>query len=250
MPQYQFSSTYHLPSQTFRKSLLRSSIEPYQSADWYARCFGRIKLRIDPAFTTILQQGLIPDGSRLLDLGCGQGLLASVLLAAQAHAKNNCWPEDWPAPPVLVSIKGIDSVPLDIKRAQLALGRQASFSAEDICTADFGEADAIVILDVLHYIDYPAQEDVLRKARQALSPNGRLVLRVGNAAAGTWFKASYWYDRLIWFLRVGKDNPLYCRTLDNWLEILNSLGFDAKEIQMSHGVKLTNTLLVATIAKP
>lgn len=249
MPQYQFSSTYHLPSQTFRKSLLRSSIEPYQSADWYARCFGRIKLGIDPAFTTILQQGLIPDGSRLLDLGCGQGLLASVLLAAQAHARNDCWPEDWPAPPALVSIKGIDSVPLDIQRAQLALGEQGSFAVEDICTADFGEADAVIILDVLHYIDYPAQEEVLRKVRQALSPNGKLVLRVGNAAAGAWFKASYWYDRLVWFLRVGKDNPLYCRTLDNWLETLNNLGFDAKQVQMSHGVKLTNTLLVATIAK-
>lgn len=247
MPQYQFSSTYHLPAQTFRKSLLRSAIEPYQSADFYARCFGRIKLRIDPAFTTILQQGLIPDGSRLLDLGCGQGLLASILLAAKTHAKSNCWPEDWPAPPALVSIKGIDSVPLDIQRAQLALGEQASFAVDDICMADFGEVDAVVILDVLHYIDYQAQEDVLRKVRQALAPNGRLVLRVGNAAAGAWFKASYWYDRLIWLLRVGKDNPLYCRTLDNWLETLNGLGFDVKQVQMQHGVKLTNTMLVATI---
>lgn len=205
---------------------------------------------MDPAFITILQQRLIPDNSRLLDLGCGQGLLASILLAAQTHARNNSWPENWPVPPALASIRGIDSVPLDIQRAQLALGSHANFSVEDICTADFGEADVVVILDVLHYIDYHAQDDVLRRVKRSLPPNGRLILRVGNAAGGMWFKVSYWYDRFIWFLRVGKDKPLYCRTLDNWLATLKSLGFDVKLLSMSQGLKLANALLVATNTRP
>ncbi|HYG32735.1 MAG TPA: class I SAM-dependent methyltransferase [Methylophilaceae bacterium] len=245
MPHYQYSSSYRSFSKSC-SSLLQSAATPYHSADWYALWFARIKLRIDPAFSTILQRGLIPDGSRLLDLGCGQGLLASSLLAAQELAAKGCWPEQWPPPPSLVSLKGIDSVPLDIQRAQQALGKQVDFKVADICTADFGQADAIVILDVLHYIDYQAQEDVLRRVKAALSPNGRLILRVGNAAGGIWFKASYWYDRLVWFARVRKDNPLYCRTLDDWLAALAAIGLHAEPVELNRGVSLSNTLLVAT----
>lgn len=249
MSQYNQPISCNLPFQEFRKSLLQSAIEPYQAADWYARWFGRFKLRLDPAFTTILQRGLIPDRSRVLDLGCGQGLLASTLLAAQFLA-GRYWPETWPQPPSTTSIRGIDSVALDIQRAKQALGRQAQFQADDICTADFGQADVIVILDVLHYIDYDAQEDVLRRVREALSPNGRLILRVGNAAGGFWFKASYWYDRMIWLLRTGSDNPLYCRSLDDWLATLGRLGFRTGTEALGRGVSLSNTLLVATLGQP
>lgn len=225
---------------------MQAATDPYYTADWYAPWFARVKFRIDPAFTTILQQGLIPDGSRLLDLGCGQGLLASCLLAAQTLARKGCWPKDWAPTPHLDSIKGIDSVPLDVQRAQQALGKQVDFRVADICTADFGQADVIVILDVLHYIDYQAQEDVLRRVKQALSPNGRLILRVGNAAGGIWFKTSYWYDRMVWFLRVHKDNPLYCRSLDNWTETLTNIGFTCRQVEMNRGLSLSNTMLVAT----
>lgn len=250
MPQYQYSSTYGFFSKSFSASLTKTAAEPYRWADWYAYWFARIKLRIDPAFSTILSQGLIPDGSRLLDLGCGQGLLASSLLAARALARKGCWPEEWASPPASFSFRGMDSVALDIERAKQALGRQADFRVADICTAGFGQADVIVILDVLHYIDHAAQEDVLRRVKQALPPNGRLILRVGNAAGGIWFKASYWYDRLIWFLRTRQDNPLYCRTLDDWLKTLEILGFKTRVESMGRGISLANTLLVATNISP
>lgn len=245
MPQNGYSSTYSFFSKSFSASLIQAAAEPYRWADWYAYWFARIKLRIDPAFCTILKQGLIPSGSHLLDLGCGQGLLASSLLAARSLAAKGCWPEDWASPPALASFNGIDSVPRDIQRAKQALGRQANFKAADICIAEFGQADVIVILDVLHYIDPDAQEDVLRRVKQALRPNGRLILRVGNADGGFWFKASYWYDRLVWFLRTRQDNPLHCRSLDSWLMTLENLGFTVKCENMGGGVSLANTLLVA-----
>jgi len=246
MPLSQYSSNFRPFSKSSSANLLQAAADPYRSSDWYALWFARVKLRIDPAFTTILQRGLVPDGSRLLDLGCGQGLLASSLLAAQTLANRGCWSGEWSPPPNLVSIKGIDSVPLDIHRAQQALGKQVDFKVADICTADFGQADTIVILDVLHYIDFQAQEDVLRRVKQALPINGKLILRVGNAAGGIWFKASYWYDRMVWFVRVRKDNPLYCRTLDNWLATLADMGFTTEQVQLNRGVSLSNTLLLAT----
>jgi len=246
MPQYQYSSDYSIFSKSFFSTLMQAATDPYHAADWYAPWFARVKLRIDPAFSTILQQGLIPDGSRLLDLGCGQGLLASCLLAAQTMAKRGRWPKEWAPPPHLASIKGIDSVPLDIQRGQQALGNQVDLRVADISTADFGQADVIVILDVLHYIDYAAQEEVLRRVKKALSPNGRLILRVGNASGGIWFKTSYWYDRMVWFLRVHKDNPLYCRSFDDWMTTLTDIGFSPKLVEMNRGISLSNSMLLAT----
>jgi len=49
----------------------------------------------------------------------------------------------------------------------------------DIRDVDYGSADAVVILDVLHYLDYPAQERVLQRVRGALGPRGLLLLRPG-----------------------------------------------------------------------
>lgn len=244
--QYEYSPTYQPEPRRFIKELLDAAAEPYRSADWYAWFFAKTKLRLDPAFVTILKHGLIPDGSQILDLGCGQGLLASTLLAAQSLYANGRWPQEWPRPSAYESFTGIDSVPLDIERAMNAVGHAAHFSVADIGTVEFVKADAIVILDVLHYMDFRAQEDVLKKVHGALTENGRLILRVGNAAGGIWFKLSYWYDRFIWFLRVRKDNPLYCRSLDEWLEILDSIGFETSQIPLGSGVSLANVFIAAT----
>ncbi|HEU4708789.1 MAG TPA: class I SAM-dependent methyltransferase [Methylophilaceae bacterium] len=245
MPQYQRLSYFNTTS-SIAKTLLSSAVAPYQVADWYARIFARVKLRIDPAFVTILKQGLVPDGARLLDLGCGQGLLASILFAAREMHREGCWPEAWPAPPTLGAFHGIDSVPLDIERAKRALHRRASFEVADISHKEFEQSDVIVILDVLHYMDYQAQEDVLRRVSQALPAGGRLILRVGDADGGFWFKCSYWYDRTIWFLRVHQDNPLFCRPLHDWLTLLESLGLSTRMVPLDHGISLANALLVST----
>ena len=45
----------------------------------------------------------------------------------------------------------------DIQRARDALGQKAEFELADITEAEFGMVDAIVMLDVLHYIDYESQ---------------------------------------------------------------------------------------------
>lgn len=250
MPHYQASTTYSPTSKSFTSTLSHAAAEPYRWADLYAYWFARIKVRIDPAFATILKEGLITDGANVLDLGCGQGLLASSLLAARKLAANNSWPQDWSAPPALGSMRGIDLIPRDIERAQQALGRYGDFALGNIAQAEFGRADAVIILDVLHYMDYDAQDIVLRKARQALSTNGRLILRVGNAAGGILFKASSFYDPLISFLKTGKRSRMYCRPLDAWLALLKDLGYTVQTIPLHGGMQLANTLLLATPASP
>jgi SAM-dependent methyltransferase len=242
------SASSTTPSAVWVAQLVDAAAAPYRPAGRFAWHFARGKLAGDPAFAGPLQHGLIPARARVLDLGCGQGLLASWLLAAQrTHAAGN-WPQSWPAPPQTTALHGVELMAHDVARARAALGDAAHFDHADIRSAPFRDADAVVILDVLHYIDLAAQDTVLRRVREALAPSGVLLLRVGDAAAGLPFRISNWVDFIVTRARGHRTARLYCRTLDDWARALQALGFTVKPIPMSQGTPFANVLLVATVA--
>ena len=80
----------------FRRNLLDHATRPYRTAGHFAWRFARGKLKGDPVFFGLLEHGLLPDGERLIDLGCGQGLLASWLREAHALFESGDWPQGWP----------------------------------------------------------------------------------------------------------------------------------------------------------
>lgn len=231
----------------FIKNLIDTAAAPYRSAGRFAWHFARGKLGGDPVFAGMLEHGLIPDGARILDIGCGQGLLASWLLSAKALHDKGMWPREWPKAPTPVSVHGIELMPRDVERAQRALGEAATFTVGDMCTADFGKADAVVILDVLHYVSHKAQNDVLRRVRDALAPEGTLILRVGDANAGLPFKISVWVDHVVTFVRGHRNSRLYCRPLVEWQLTLAGLGFKVTALPMHKGTPFANILLVAKL---
>ncbi|MGH8568932.1 MAG: class I SAM-dependent methyltransferase [Gammaproteobacteria bacterium] len=234
-------------STAFRRALLYTAALPYRSAGRFAWYFARGKLGRDPVYLGLLERGLIPDHARILDLGCGQGLLASWLLAAHALFEAGLWPARWPPAPKPLAYRGVESMPREVRRASRALGGRAEFVLADMRTADFGKSDAIVILDVLHYIDYSAQDDVLRRAREALVPVGVLLMRVGDAAGGLPFKISHWVDHLVSFTRGHRLSRLHCRSLQDWQTSLCRLGFTVEPVPMSQGTPFANVLLVARL---
>ncbi|RJG07700.1 class I SAM-dependent methyltransferase [Noviherbaspirillum cavernae] len=231
----------------FIKKLIDTATAPYRSAGRFAWHFARGKLGGDPVFAGMLEHGLIPDNARILDIGCGQGLLASWLLTAQAMHDKGLWPSGWPKAPNPASIHGIELMPRDVARAQQALGKAARFTVGDMCKADFGQVDAVVILDVLHYVSIDAQNDVLRRVRDALSPGGTLILRVGDASGGLPFWCSVWVDRVVTFVRGHRNARMYCRPLTEWQAALRALGFDVKAMPMNKGTPFANILLVAKL---
>jgi len=229
----------------FRRTLLERATQPYRSAGRFAWKFAQGKLKGDPVFFSLLELGLIPDGKRLIDLGCGQGLLASWLLEARALHEAGNWPDNWPAAPKIENIWGLELMPKDVARARAALGDRAQVEQGDIRTADFGHTDVAIILDVLHYISYEAQEDVLRRIRAALPAGGTFITRIGDAAGGLPFYYSNWVDRVVFFLRGHGVIPIYCRTTDEWREVLQRCGFEAKSLPMHKGTPFSSVMLIA-----
>jgi SAM-dependent methyltransferase len=227
------------------RALIDTASAPYRAAGRFAYHFARGKLRGDPAFAGILELGLLGDRERILDLGCGQGLLAAWLFAARAHYLSNTWPTGWPEPPRPASIRGIELRERDIKRAQLALGNTAEFVTGDIRDADYGTADAVVLLDVLHYMDYRAQERVLERVRGALPDNGVLLLRVGDADGGARFRISKCVDQIVLVAHEFRPPRFYCRSVRDWQTLLTEDGFQSEALPMSAGTPFANVLLIA-----
>ena len=228
-------------SDAFFRGLAKAAALRYDPHDRFARHFAFGKLTRDPVFRYLLARGLLPRGARILDLGCGQGLLAALL--ARVRVQEN-WPANWAPAPNPAAYRGIDLARRDVERAMHAGGDGTTFTCGDIRSADFGSADAVVILDVLHYVDYAAQEDVLRRVRAALGRGGVLLLRVADESDSRRFRWTLWIDRLAMALRGRRLAPYHCRPLEQWKEMLDALGFAVEAVPMSAGTPFANVLLV------
>ncbi len=219
----------------------------YQLSGRFAYHFAKGKLGHDPIFVAILAHALIPSRSRILDLGCGQGLLAAWLIAAAQYRQSNEWCPEWPEPPNEWIYRGIEIMPKEVTRAKNALMQKASVECDDIRSAVFGDADVVVILDVLHYMNIDSQVSVLRQARAALPASGALLLRVGDASAGWRFRFSQWVDQSVLLSRGHGWVRLHCRSIEGWMKLLEKLGFTSTAVPLIDGTPFANVLLVARL---
>ena len=224
---------------------------PYRQAGKFGWHFARGKLGRDPAFRGMLERRLIgARHGRILDIGSGQSLTASLLTEAAAMQAAGHWPAGWPATPARIEYTGIELMPKDVARAQAAIGHfepTPRILCADMCSAALPACDLVVILDVLHYVDHAAQEGVLQRVHQALSPGGRLLLRVGDAGSTRGFAISQWVDRTVTRVRGHRVSPTWGRTLVEWKALLQRLGFAVQSIPMSQGTPFANVLLVADV---
>jgi SAM-dependent methyltransferase len=229
-----------------RAALLDQACEPYRKVGRFAYYFARGKLRGDPVFRAILELGLLSGHRRILDLGCGQGLLAAWLRAA-AHCcyERGNWPRTWPPAPCPESMRGIELMGREVDWARCALGPAFEVVQADIGSAVFGSADAVVILDVLHYVPAQAQLEVLQRVRAALPVGGLLLLRVSDASGGLRFRFTQWVDQAMLLMRGYGRVDLHCRSIEKWRQLLGEYGFDTRAEPMSHGTPFANVLLIA-----
>jgi SAM-dependent methyltransferase len=227
-----------------RTALVELASLPYRRAGRFAYHFARGKLRGDPVFRALLERGLLHGRAHILDLGCGQGLLTAWLRAAAHCHERGIWPRGWPAPPRARTIRGLELSAREVARARCALGAECEVEQSDIRGAAFGRADAVVLLDVLHYMSPESQRDVLERVRAALPQHGLLLLRVGDAEGGVRFRLSRWGDQLVALLRGRGLLRLHCRSIGEWRELLRECHFDSTAQPMSGGT-FTNVLLIA-----
>ncbi|MBI2307320.1 MAG: class I SAM-dependent methyltransferase [Rhodocyclales bacterium] len=235
----------------FLNRLLDDASRAYRDGGRFAYHFARGKLGGDNIFRELLQRGVFPPAARFLDLGCGQAVFASWLLAARRLYERGDWPADWPQPPRVLELRGYELMPKDVARARAVFANDDAtvrILQGDIRAVDFGRADVITILDVLQYIDFARQEDILRRVHAALPAGGVFVTRIGDADAGLPFHLCNWVDHAVTFVRGHRLPQLYTRSLGEWTALLRAIGFEVDSAPMSGRKPFANTMLVARVA--
>jgi SAM-dependent methyltransferase len=227
---------------------------PYKTSGRFAWHWARGKLGRDPVFRGMLERGDLLPNARVVDIGCGQGLVASLLYAAQQLQTSNRWPAAWPQPASYSAYTGIELMQAAVGRGQAALrGLQPApqLLCADMCKAPLPACDEAVILDVLHYVNHDEQLGVLQRVHAALkdSPGpGRLLLRVGDTDNTRGFAISQWVDKVVTFCGGHRTPPTWGRRLPEWQTLLRELGFQSVQaVPMSQGTPFANVLLVADL---
>lgn len=239
------STTPSLPA-----SVIDLASARFRPAGRFAYHYARGKIGGDAAFAALLHQGVLPDQPRWLDLGCGQGSLFALVLAAQEAQAQGHWPAGWPAPPQPKQLRGVELMARDVQRAVQAFGSHhptVRVEQGDMNQVDFGECDVVTVFDALHYFDHARQRQVLERIRAALAPGGLFITRIGDAGAGLPFQLSQWVDRIVTWGRGHRMPPLYCRSLADWRALLAEVGFEVSSQPMSGALPFANVLLVCRV---
>lgn len=164
----------------------------------------------------------LPKDGKILDLGCGHGLLSHVLASGEP---------------------GREVIGVDHDRERVSLARESSreirnlrFEEGSLLDPPQGPAAGIALIDVMHYFTPEQQERILKQAAQALAPDGVLIVREVNPNAGAVSHWNRFYEKIATatgFTQAEKQ-PLHFRTPAQWEEALRQVGLQAFSEPCSH----------------
>jgi uncharacterized protein (DUF2062 family) len=175
------------------------------------------KLRYDPVYREVVDAVPLPHEGRVLDLGCGRGLMLAWVGAHYRRAGAGSWGR--------VTLHGIDHRPRLVRLSRRALGDVATIEQADLATCALPACRVAVLVDVLHCLPEAAQESLLARVRDSVAPGGYLALREPDAAGGWRFGVAVWRNRAVAILQGRWRRRVHFRTGAEWQVVLRRFGF-------------------------
>jgi uncharacterized protein (DUF2062 family)/trans-aconitate methyltransferase len=229
--------------------LVAAAAERYLSAGIATWEFARGKLLHDPMYLQVLKDGRVPRRGRLLDLGCGQGLMLALLATASDEWRQGRWPASWPPPPDALDLFGIDSRPRVAKRARDVLGDAATISELDLASWSPPPCDAVLLFDVLHLLPRDAQDRLIDGVARAMSPGGVLIVREADAEAGWKFHMVRVGNRFNAFWQGRFRRPFCFDSVSGWTRRFREAGFDVEAVTRQDSGLFGNVLVQARLVR-
>lgn len=181
------------------------------------RLFVRARLASSP----LLELARRVRGDRVLDIGCGHGLLGALVL--------------WEAPTRVVT--GVDPDPRKVAWARASVGRtgRARFevgTVQSLVGAEARAYDTVAIADVLYLLPEVEQAALLRACRAFLTPEGSLLILASEDDGGWRTVKALWQERLMVQLlgRTRSSGALGLHTREAMLALLSQAGFRIEEV--------------------
>jgi uncharacterized protein (DUF2062 family) len=179
----------------------------------------RFALVRDPILPLLLEEPAFGGARRILDLGCGRGVVAALAAAAPVGFAAGR------------SYLGVDVSERYVRAARDALHDvpAASFASTDLRDFDPPSADLVLLVDVLRFLPPPSQDALLRRLGRALSPGATLLVREADAAAGARFKRTAVLDFFSVLLPGRPHHRLGYRRASDLRNALVAAGFDVRD---------------------
>lgn len=163
----------------------------------------------------------LPRGGKIIDLGCGQGVLAEYLASVPTR-----------------NVVGVD---FDQDRIPETKRKNLSFIKADIRTFNLSGANGAVLSDVLHHLSKNDQQVLLKNIAKTLKKGGVLVLKEIDTNEFIRSKLSRLWD----FLLYPKDK-IYFSKASYLKKTLEDLGFIVKIARPSRLFPGSTTLFLCT----
>ena len=209
------------------QTAIQRTTDRYASARHADRMYVASKLRTDPLVGQLAELDLRL--GRVIDAGCGRGQIGLLLLELGAASSLVGW--DWDDHKIRV--------------ARTAAGSAARFECSDLLKHEWPEADSVLLIDVLHYLDRSRQAELLERAAGSLAPGGRIMLRELDKSAGlsAWF--GMLFERMAVKVSYNRGAMLEFRTAAEIAEQLSALGLRVQPDAAWEGAPLGNRLMIA-----
>jgi len=199
----------------------RDVFRAFRSAGAAANLYLRVKLRICPLIEIASR---VPARGHVVDLGCGNGLFAALLLLGSDARR----------------VTGFDLDPAKLRVAERlkrdnGWGR-AEFREADIVRLTYPPADIYTLIDVLYLLSPSDQEAVLRKCARALPPGGTLVVKEMDTRP-RWKYAWNCFQETVSVRVVGftLGKKFFFRPREEFERLLGSLGFAVATVPLGRG---------------
>jgi len=204
------------------------TIRRYSECSLADRMYVAMKLELDP-LTRSLEAFDAPLG-RVLDVGCGRGQFSLLLRELElAH-----------------SVEGFDWDPRKISVAQGAARGDAGYAVGDVLTAELPACDTLLLFDVLHYLELPAQRELVERLTRRVAEGGRLLIREMDGQAGWSSQLGQWFERVATKSGYNRARQALCfQPLRALLNQLEALGFECSYDRRGSRWSGPNVLVVA-----
>ncbi|EYF02130.1 DUF2062 domain-containing protein [Chondromyces apiculatus] len=194
--------------------------------------YTRIKLISDPVARLVADIAGEQPGAlgEVLDIGTGAGQLPLLLLdlGRATRVRGTDWDEAKIA---------------DARRA--AAGLPAEMWRADAREAELGEADTVLLIDLLHYFRLPEQDAILRRAAAAVRPGGRLVIREADPSRRLRSVMTLLEERVFTAIRWNRGERVRFRHPQEFVALLEALGFRC-DVRSAWGkTPFSNVLILA-----